>query len=88
MRCEPIPPPSTTTTTTTPRPKIPMSHVAETLEVRLAGGRVEEEGRLELKFDGGQWGVACGDGWGTREAMVACRQLGMKYAAVGCPIKF
>ena len=34
-----------------------------------------------MKFDGSQWGVACGDGWGTREAMVACRQLGMKYAA-------
>ena len=81
VRCEPIPPPSTTTTTTTPRPKIPVANIAETLEVRLAGGRVEEEGRLELRFNGGEWGVACGDGWGTREAMVACRQLGMNYAA-------
>ena len=58
-----------------------MSHVAETMEIRLAGGRIEEEGRVEMKFDGGEWGVACGDGWGTREAMVACRQLGMGYAA-------
>ena len=35
-----------------------------------------EEGRVELSFDGGEWGVICGDGWGVREAMVACRQLG------------
>ncbi len=53
-----------------------MTWVAKELEVRLAGGRSEEEGRLEVRFDRGAWGVVCGDGWGVREAMVACRQLG------------
>ena len=64
------------------------------MDVRLAGGRIPTEGRLEMRsrytilylivlscmtrFDGGPWGVACGDGWGVREAMVACRQLGLR----------
>ena len=45
----------------------------------IQGGRLPEEGRLELSFDGGEWGVVCGDGWGIREAMVACKQLGNLY---------
>jgi|688.fasta_scaffold931644_1 hypothetical protein len=56
-----------------------MTWVAKELEVRLAGGRSEEEGRLEVRFDRGAWGVVCGDGWGVREAMVACRQLGESF---------
>jgi len=55
--------------------------VAKDLNIRLTGGRMPEEGRVELSFDGGEWGVICGDGWGVREAMVACRQLGLVYAA-------
>ena len=56
--------------------RFPMTWVAKELEVRLAGGRMAEEGRLEVRFDRGAWGVVCGDGWGVREAMVACRHLG------------
>ena len=81
VRCKPRPPSTTTTTTTTPPPKVPILSVAERLEVRLAGGRTEREGRLELSFDGGVWGVACGDGWGVREAIVVCRQLGLGYVS-------
>ena len=39
------------------------------------------EGRIEVRFDNSEWGVVCGDGWGVREAIVACKQLGLKYAA-------
>ena len=69
-----------------------MASVSKDMDVRLAGGRTAAEGRLEMRsyiafllvvllctrFDGGPWGVACGDGWGVREAMVACRQLGLR----------
>ena len=81
VRCQPRPAPATTTTTTPAPPKLPMVEAATSLEVRLAGGRTPSEGRLELRVDGGPWGAACGDGWGLREAVVTCRQLGLGYAA-------
>jgi len=81
VKCEQHPPSTTTSTTTTAMPKLPMASVSKDMDVRLAGGRTAAEGRLEMRFDGGPWGVACGDGWGVREAMVACRQLGLRYAS-------
>ena len=68
-------------TTTTSKPKQPLSHVAQNMKIRLKGGRSSNEGRLEVRFGNGGWGVACGDGWGIRETIVACRQLGLNYAA-------
>ena len=59
-----------------------MTDIAKDMSIRLAGGRIPEEGRLEISFDGGEWGVVCGDGWGVREAMVACRQLGLYFFVV------
>ena len=81
VRCQPHPPSSTSTTTTTPRPKTPIAEVAHSLHLRLAGGRTEAEGRVEVRLDQGEWGAVCGDGWGLREAVVVCRQLELGYAA-------
>ena len=80
VSCKEPPPPVTTTTSTTARPRVGIQSVTGRLEARLRGGRVEEEGRVEVRV-GGVWGGVCGDGWGTREAMVVCRHLGLKYAA-------
>ncbi|KAG9338155.1 hypothetical protein JZ751_027023 [Albula glossodonta] len=55
--------------------------------IRITGGRTRFEGRVEVLTPQGNgtedWGVICGDGWSTREAMVACRQLGLGYANTG-----
>ena len=49
VRCKQPLPPETTTSTTTPRPKIPIKNKIKTLDVRLMGGRVIDEGRVHEK---------------------------------------
>lgn len=44
-------------------------------QVRLIGGSIEFEGRLELCFNG-QWTSVCDDTFGIEDAKVACSQLG------------
>ncbi|XP_060918591.1 lysyl oxidase homolog 3B isoform X1 [Labrus mixtus] len=55
--------------------------------IRITGGRTRYEGRLEVlstDSNGTQsWGLICGETWSTKEAMVACRQLGLNYANQG-----
>ena len=47
--------------------------------IRLVGGAVHSEGRLEIYY-GGQWGTVCSAYFSLADGYVACRQLG--YANV------
>ncbi|KAK3586880.1 hypothetical protein CHS0354_017672 [Potamilus streckersoni] len=52
-------------------------------EFRLEGGRVHGEGRIDMRLAGSnKWGTICGDSWGIREAIVACRHFGVGYARI------
>ena len=43
--------------------------------LRLVGGNVPNEGRVEICLND-VWGTVCDDGWSTTDATVVCRQLG------------
>ncbi|KAK3704226.1 hypothetical protein QZH41_007849 [Actinostola sp. cb2023] len=45
------------------------------VQVRLAGGRSPNSGRVEVRYHG-VWGTACDDEWDTNDAGVVCRMLG------------
>lgn len=63
------------------KPQKFMYRSKEPMEIRLAGGRVPEEGRIEVRFGGnGPFGDVCADGWSLIEANVICKQLGLGYA--------
>ncbi|KAL9694212.1 hypothetical protein quinque_013497 [Culex quinquefasciatus] len=62
------------------KPKMARLETAEGFEVRLAGGRIPNEGRVEVRIAGRPWGSICADGWSLLEGNVVCRQLGMGYA--------
>jgi len=44
-------------------------------KLRLVGGNIENEGRVEICVNN-QWGTVCDDLWGSAEARVVCLQLG------------
>jgi len=47
----------------------------ETGQLRLAGGNIPNEGRVEI-CNNNEWGTVCDESWGTADATVVCRQLG------------
>ncbi len=49
-------------------------------DIRLAGGNIPNEGRIEICMNN-QWGTVCDDGWDATDATVVCRQLG--YSVIG-----
>ena len=48
-------------------------------ELRLSGGSIPNEGRVEVKLNG-FWGSVCDTNWNINTANVACRQLGYMNA--------
>ena len=44
-------------------------------QLRLAGGNIANEGRVEICINN-VWGTVCVDSWGVTDAAVVCRQLG------------
>ncbi|CAH0555311.1 unnamed protein product [Brassicogethes aeneus] len=49
-------------------------------KIRLRNGRIDTEGRVEIKSNNGKWEVMCGDGWSLLEAMIVCKMLNLGYA--------
>lgn len=56
------------------------SVVCEEGSIRLRSGSSQYEGRLEI-CNRNSWGTVCDDGWSSKDAYVACKQLG--YSAIG-----
>ena len=48
-------------------------------EVRLAGGSIPSEGRVEI-WSNGSWGTVCDNNWDRNDAKVVCKMLGFGTA--------
>jgi len=49
-------------------------------DIRLAGSRYSDEGRLEVNV-AGMWGTVCDNYFDNADAAVACRMLGHGYVS-------
>ena len=63
---------TTLTTVTTP----PQTTTCSRGAIRLLDGLAANSGRLEICINN-VWGTVCDDLWGSMDAQVACRQLGL-----------
>ena len=54
---------------------IPTNVTCDDGDLRLMGGSVSNEGRVEMCYEN-QWGTVCDDVWGAFDARVVCKQLG------------
>ena len=54
---------------------ITVSAPCRTGQLRLVGGNIPNEGRIEICIDN-VWGTVCDDLWSSTDVTVVCRQLG------------
>ena len=54
---------------------LPCTVICTTGQLRLEGGSVANEGRVEICMNN-VWGTVCDESWGNTDATVVCQELG------------